>query len=106
MPHGSHKILLACINERPGLELQLKYKKTLHYHHFPSQRGAHVGVMMILHGKDCSYLHIPKNVSIFYCTINIVVKSVLENSSVHLPLGISELGKMQIFGSRTAQKRN
>lgn len=54
MPHGSHKILLACINERPGLELQQKYNKTLHYHHFPSQRGAHVGVKMILHGKDCS----------------------------------------------------
>lgn len=45
------------------------------------------------------------NVYIFYSTITVVVKSVLENSSMYLPLGISELEKMQIVGSRTAQKR-
>lgn len=60
-PWITYKILLACINERPNLELQQKYNtqlltgwaKNLHYHHFPlsSQRGANVCFMMVLHEK-------------------------------------------------------
>lgn len=79
--------------------------KALHYHHFPSQGGAHVGVKMILHGKDCNELHIAQNVCVFDCNIYIVVKSGWEKSSVQLPLGISELGKVQMVGSRTAQRK-
>lgn len=79
--------------------------KALHYHHFPSQGGAHVGVMMILHGKDCNELHIAQNVCVFDCNIYIVVKSGWGKSCVQLPLGTSELGKVQMVDSRTAQRK-
>lgn len=60
-PWITYKILLACINERPDLELQQKYNtqllfgrtKKLQHHRFPpsSQRGADIWFMMVLHEK-------------------------------------------------------
>lgn len=78
-PWITYKILLACINERPGLELQQKYNtqllfgrtKKLQYHHFPlsSQRGANVygsrWLLMMRSIKQQLYLSTPKNIFFF-----------------------------------------
>lgn len=56
--------------------------------------------------KQQLYLSISKSVCIFYCNVNALIKPTWENSSAHLPHGIYEFGKLQIFGSGMAQKEN
>lgn len=56
--------------------------------------------------KQQLYLLISQNVCIFYCNVNAQVKATWENSSMHLPRGIYEFGKLQIFGSGMARKES